>query len=166
MTDCSHAWGAGHAHSSFVLEPTMSLAPARTHAVKSLRCAPICFADGCAALDRVRFVAAVKVSAPEGCPPSCLTRGMQGASGPMEVGAMRFDERIGFTCHLWSSRVRRERRGADRACDDNMLRLYRQDAFASSVGFESSRSTEAVHSIVVPLFRASQLPRRPSERDA
>src|SRR5712691_7222680 len=61
--------------------------PARTHTVKSLRCAPICSADGCAALDRVRFVAGVKVSAPEGCQSSCLTRGMQGrrAIGPRKV---------------------------------------------------------------------------------
>jgi hypothetical protein len=65
--------------------------PARTHTVKRLRCAPICSADGCAALDRVRFVAGVKVSAPEGCQPSCLTRGMQGGHRPKESPeAMRF----------------------------------------------------------------------------
>jgi hypothetical protein len=65
--------------------------PARTHTVKSLRCAPICSADGCAALDRVRFGAGVKVSAPEGCQPSCLTRGMQGGHRPNErLEAMGF----------------------------------------------------------------------------
>src|SRR6266851_652770 len=78
-------------HPSFVLEPTISLAPARTPTVKSLRCAPICSADGCAALDRVRFVAGVQVSAPEGCQPSCLTRGMQGGHRPNErLEAMGF----------------------------------------------------------------------------
>jgi hypothetical protein len=70
MGDCWSTIPAGLAsgmHPSLVLEPTISLAPARTHTVKSLRCAPICSADGFAALDRVRFVAGVQVSAPEGC---------------------------------------------------------------------------------------------------
>jgi hypothetical protein len=85
MGDCWSTIPAGLAsgmHPSLVLEPTISLAPARTHTVKSLRCAPICSADGFAALDRVRFVAGVKVSALEGCPPSCLTRGMPGDNRP------------------------------------------------------------------------------------